>query len=90
VSWTGHYLPRVSEAVNSGTRRVHGSYWNRILQEWGPRPITDVTALEISQLGEQIKTTAVKRKNARTRARAAGALTGAQGKSSWRAGAAPD
>ena len=59
------YIPRVSGAVGSGTRRVYSSYWNRVLQEWGPRPITEVTALDISQLAEQVKSGVVKRKNAR-------------------------
>ena len=36
-----------------------------MLQEWGPRPITEVTALDISQLAEQVKANVVKRKNAR-------------------------
>jgi integrase len=59
------YIPRVSAAVSAGTRRVYGSYWNRVIQAWGPRPITTVTASDISQLAEQIKATVVKRKNAR-------------------------
>ena len=59
------YIPRVSEAVSTGTRRVYGSYWNRVIQAWGPRPITEATASEISQLAEQVKATVVQRKNAR-------------------------
>jgi len=59
------YIPRVSGAVSSGTRRVYGSYWNRVIQAWGPRPITDVTASDISQLAEQVKAAVVKRRNAR-------------------------
>jgi len=26
------YIPRVSGAVSGGTRRVYGSYWNRVIQ----------------------------------------------------------
>lgn len=59
------YIPRVSGAVSSGTRRVYGSYWNRVIQEWGPRPITDVTASDIGQLAEHVKATVVTRRNAR-------------------------
>ncbi len=59
------YMPRVSGAVSSGTRRVYGSYWNRVIQAWGPRPITEVTASDIGQLAEHVKATAVTRKNAR-------------------------
>jgi hypothetical protein len=28
---------RVPDAVSSGTRRVYGSYWNRVVQAWGPQ-----------------------------------------------------
>ena len=59
------YIPRVSAAVSAGTRRVYGSYWNRVVRAWGPRPITSVTASDISQLAEQVKAAVVKRKNAR-------------------------
>jgi integrase len=59
------YIPRVSGAVSAGTRRVYGTYWNRVLQVWGPRPITAVTPLEISQLAEQVKAGVVQRRNAR-------------------------
>ena len=59
------YIPRVSGAVSIGTRRVYGSYWNRVVQAWGPRPITEATASEIGQLAEQVKATVVQRKNAR-------------------------
>jgi integrase/recombinase XerC len=59
------YIPRVSGAVSGGTRRVYGSYWNRVIQAWGSRPITDVTASDISQLAEHVKATVVTRRNAR-------------------------
>jgi integrase/recombinase XerC len=59
------YIPRVSDAVSSGTRRVYGSYWNRVIQAWGSRFITDVTASDISQLAEHVKAGVVKRRNAR-------------------------
>ena len=59
------YIPRVSHAVSPGTRRVYGSYWNRVTQAWGPRPITDVNASDIAQLAGQVKAAVVKRRNAR-------------------------
>jgi integrase/recombinase XerC len=59
------YIPRVSEAVSAGTRRVYSTYWNWVVRAWGPRPITSVTPLEISQLAEQVKANVVKRRNAR-------------------------
>src|SRR5260370_22616388 len=59
------YIPRVSGVVSSGTRRVYGSYWNRVVQAWGSTPITDVTASDIGQLAEHVKATVVTRRNAR-------------------------
>lgn len=29
------YIPVVAIAVGPGARRVYGSYWNRILEQWG-------------------------------------------------------
>ena len=71
------YVPRVSGAVSAGARRVYASYWNKVIREWGPRPITSVTALEISQLTEDVKSGAVKRRNARGGRGAAEHLIGA-------------
>ena len=59
------YIPRVSGAVSDGTRRVYTTYWDRVIQAWGARPITSVTPLEINQLSQQIKASVVKRRNAR-------------------------
>jgi integrase/recombinase XerC len=35
------YVPVVSAAVTAGTRRVYGSYWNRITEHWGQRRLTN-------------------------------------------------
>ena len=59
------YIPRVSQAVSDGTRRVYRTYWNRVVEAWGPRLITSVSPLEISQLAEDIKANVVARRNAR-------------------------
>jgi integrase len=59
------YIPRVSGAVSSGTRRVYASYWNRIVNDWGSRSLDEITALDISLLAEQAKATAVERRNSR-------------------------
>lgn len=59
------YVPRLTGAVDAGTRRTYLTYWNMVVEAWGPRPLTDVTALEISQLAEHAKTTAVARRNTR-------------------------
>jgi integrase/recombinase XerC len=31
------YVPVVSAAVTDGTRRAYGSYWNRVVEQWGAR-----------------------------------------------------
>ena len=33
------YIPKVSEAVSDGTRRVYAPYWNRVLQAWARRAL---------------------------------------------------
>ena len=59
------YIPVVSAAVADGTRRVYGSYWNRVLQNWGTRRLDEPTPSEINQLAEHTKTHTVARRNAR-------------------------
>ena len=71
------YIPRVSQAVSEATRRVYGTYWNRIVEAWGPRLITSVSPLEISQLAEDVKANVVARRNARGGRGAAEHLIGA-------------
>jgi integrase len=71
------YIPRVATAVGPGTRKVYGSYWNLVLRTWGERRLTEITALEISALCEQARTTAVARRNGRGGRSAAEHLTGA-------------
>jgi integrase/recombinase XerC len=71
------YIPRVSRAVSAGTRRLYATYWNRVLDAWGPRPITEPSPLEISQFAEDIKANVVHRRNARGGLAAAEHLIGA-------------
>jgi integrase/recombinase XerC len=71
------YIPRVSRAVSAGTRRVYATYWNRIVDTWGPRLITEPSPLEISQFAEDIKANVVHRRNARGGLAAAEHLIGA-------------
>lgn len=59
------YLPVVRAAVTDGTRRVYGSYWNRIVEHWGTRRLDEPTPSDINQLAEHIKTHVVARRNAR-------------------------
>ena len=37
------YVPVVRAAVGAGTRRVYGSYWNRITEHWGTRRLDEPT-----------------------------------------------
>jgi integrase/recombinase XerC len=71
------YIPRVSQAVGDGTRRVYSTYWNRVVEAWGPRLITSVSPLEISQLAQDIKANVTPRRNARGGQGAAEHLIGA-------------
>ncbi|MEV4734681.1 tyrosine-type recombinase/integrase [Saccharopolyspora sp. NPDC049426] len=59
------YIPEVAKAVSPGTKRVYGTYWNRILEHWGHRHLDEPTTLEIQQLAETIRSQVVVRRNAR-------------------------
>ncbi len=59
------YVPVVSAAVSAGTRRAYGSYWNRVLEQWGDRRLDEPTPSEIRQLMTYVKTHVVARRNAR-------------------------
>jgi hypothetical protein len=48
------YMPVVSAAVGAGTRRVYGSYWNRIAECWGERRLDEPTPSDIHLLVEQV------------------------------------
>ena len=71
------YIPLVEKAVTKGTRRVYGPYWARVVREWGYRRVNEPTALEISQLAEQVRAGAMQRRNARRGRGAAEHLIGA-------------
>jgi len=59
------YVPRLSEAVSPGSRRAYGPYWDRVCERWGDRCITDPTPLEIKQLSEAARGSALVRRNSR-------------------------
>jgi integrase/recombinase XerC len=59
------YVPVVSAAVSAGTRRAYGSYWNRVVDQWGERRLDEPTPSEIRQLMIYVKTHVVQRRNAR-------------------------
>jgi integrase/recombinase XerC len=59
------YVPVVAAAVSAGTRRAYGSYWNRVVDQWGGRRLDEPTPSEIRQLMAYVKTHVVTRRNAR-------------------------
>ena len=61
----GEYVPTVSAAVSAATRRVYGSYWNKVVAQWGQRRIDEPTTSDIEALVEHVKTHVVPRRNAR-------------------------
>src|SRR2546430_17515994 len=59
------YIPVVSAAVSDGTRRVYGSYWNRIVEHWGQRRLDGPTPSDIEPLAQYVPTPTGARRNAR-------------------------
>jgi integrase/recombinase XerC len=59
------YIPVVSAAVTAGTRRAYGSYWNRVLEQWGDRRLDEPSPSEIRHLMAHVKANVVARRNAR-------------------------
>jgi integrase/recombinase XerC len=59
------YVPVVSATVSPGTRRAYGSYWNRVVEQWGGRRLDEPTPSEVRQLMAWVKTHVVTRRNAR-------------------------
>jgi integrase len=59
------YVPVVAEGVGAGTRRVYGSYWNRIVEQWGGRRLDEPTPSDVARLVEHVRTHVVARRNAR-------------------------
>jgi hypothetical protein len=51
--------------VGAGTRRVYGSYWNKITEQLGDRRLDEPTPTEIHHLAEHLKANVVTRRNAR-------------------------
>ena len=59
------YVPVVSAAVTDGTRKAYGSYWNRVVDQWGSRRLDEPTPSEIKQLVAYVRANTVPRRNAR-------------------------
>src|SRR5574342_789522 len=58
------YVPVVAETVSLASRRAYGSYWKKVVTQWGHRRIDEPTPSEIRQLGEHIRSTVVVRSTA--------------------------
>jgi integrase len=59
------YVPVVAAAVSPGTRRAYGTYWNRVIQQWGGRRLDQPSPTEIEQLRARVQAAVVPRRNAR-------------------------
>jgi integrase/recombinase XerC len=59
------YIPIVAAGVRPGTRRVYGSYWNRIDKHWGDRRIDEPTPSQIRQLLVDMRSELVIRRSGR-------------------------
>jgi len=59
------YVPVVAAAVTVGTSRTYRPYWARVVAQRGERRLDHVSATEIKQLAEQVKASAVIRRNSR-------------------------
>ncbi len=59
------YIPVVSALVSDGCRKAYGSYWNRVTDQWGSRPIDEPTPSEIRQLVQHVRANVVPRRNSR-------------------------
>jgi integrase len=59
------YVPVVAGTVSDASRRAYGSYWKRIVDQWGGRRLDEPTPSEVKQLGEHIRANVVVRSNAR-------------------------
>src|SRR6478752_3089887 len=59
------YIPVVSALVSDGCRRAYGSYWNRVVDQWGSRRIDEPTPSEIRQLVQHVRAHVVPRRNSR-------------------------
>lgn len=59
------FVPQVAATVTPGTLKAYGSYWNRVVQEWGTRRLDEPNPLQIERLGKQIRAERVIRRNGR-------------------------
>jgi hypothetical protein len=65
VPTVAEYLPRVIAAAGPGARRTYGSYWARMAEVWGTRPLDEIAASDIEALQRQMTGTARCRRTSR-------------------------
>ncbi|WP_308301003.1 MULTISPECIES: hypothetical protein [unclassified Crossiella] len=59
------YILKIVDAVGEGTRRNYGTYWKRISARWGNRRLDEPTPTEIELLAQEIRASALVRRNSR-------------------------
>jgi integrase/recombinase XerC len=59
------FVPQVVAATSPGTLKAYGTYWNRVVEKWGTRALTEPGPLEIEGLGKEIRGGRVIRRNGR-------------------------
>jgi integrase/recombinase XerC len=59
------YVPVVDATLSPATLRAYGSYWKRVIRQWGDRHLDEPTPSEIKQLAVYVKANAVQRRNSR-------------------------
>lgn len=61
----GEYIPTLITSIPGSTLRVYGTYFDRLVEEWGSRRLTEPTASELRQLAEVTRHRAIVRRNSR-------------------------
>ncbi|MBG0568455.1 tyrosine-type recombinase/integrase [Actinoplanes aureus] len=59
------YVPVVAAAVAPGSQRVYGTYWRKVVEQWGGRRLNEVSPTEIETLMRRVQADAVRRRNYR-------------------------
>ena len=59
------YVPIVAAAVSPGSRRMYGTYWRKVIEQWGDRRLDEPTPTQIETLMRQHQQNALRRRNYR-------------------------
>ncbi|MFI1994899.1 tyrosine-type recombinase/integrase [Actinoplanes sp. NPDC020271] len=59
------YVPVVSTAVGPGARQLYGTYWRKVVEQWGDRRLDEPTPTEVRELAERCRDTVMRRRNGR-------------------------